>query len=208
MKGPGSRFVAALAAVLLLVSPMLVTADVRVPGDSPADGKPGGARIIGGWNYDLGRWEVADVDEEGRLRVHVEGTPAQIIQHWTAKTILAGVADSSAAPFSTDGYSKVYVLLRYREASPSPQVSIAWRSGLSAAVDTTAIWYDDLGQRDRGGRLLPSYSAADLQSPVRMHRFLLTDTTGVALQPSAWSTLRVLNEGARVVIDLWLELVK
>jgi hypothetical protein len=202
------RAAAALAAVLLLVSPLIALAAERTPGTSPPNGLPGGVDIIGGWDYETGTWRAARMDSDGHLLTRPADPVAQPVQVWTAKTILAGVADSSAAPFSTDGYSKVYVLLRYREASASPQLSISWRTGLSAAVDSTGIWYEPLGLRDRLGRLLPSYNPAALQSPVRMQRFLLTDSLGVAVDPGAWSTLRVLNEGARVVIDLWLELVK
>src|SRR5688572_23218581 len=111
---PMNRFVAALAACLLLVAPLSALAQI-----GPVSGEDGfptsrqGLRILG--DDGTNDYKVY-VDANGFLHTLNENGSADIIQHWTSKTIGAGVADSSAAAFETSGYKQAYILIRFKNA--------------------------------------------------------------------------------------------
>ena len=219
------KLLAALCAVLIVLTPCVALA--QSPATTGNNGSPtgtGGIRVLGS-DGTTDHW--LNVDANGNIGVSTATTGQNtIVPHWTSHTIGAGVADSSSAAFSTDGYSKVYALIRFRgPGADGVALDLAWRSSLGANLDTTSTWYEVLGTQPRGGLTVQFNKnggtdgiAASGTGLYRMYRIPLMDSLATGsvnsparnfMVPSAWSSIWVKNiSGATVIIDLWFELIK
>lgn len=217
-----SRFLAALAACLILFTPPMVFAQsASTQGNHANPTQSGGIRILGGDGVNDYR---PYIDANGFLHIVSETGASSVVQHWTGKTIGAGVADSSAAAFETAGYRNAYILIRFKNAATGAAAALAWRNHLGATIDTTGTWYSQIGANTRGGTNITFNASlgdglgASGTGSYRMYRIALMDSLGTGsvnsprfhpLRLADWSSIWVKNlSGAAMVVDLWIELVK
>jgi hypothetical protein len=217
-----TRFVAALAACLLAFTPALAFSQMGdVTGEDGFPTRRQGVRIMGS---DGTNDYKAYVDANGFLHIVSETGNTSVVQHWTGKTIGAGVADSSAAAFETAGYRQAYILIRFKNAVTGGAAALAWRNHLGATIDTTGTWYSQIGANTRGGTNITFNASlgdglgASGTGSYRMYRIALMDSLGTGsvnspraqtLRLADWSSIWVKNlSGAAMVVDLWIELLK
>ena len=193
--------IAALAALLMTLGPVLAYSTEWKDGLTPTNGLAPAAPAIGVWDGSV--FHTAKGDADGNLYTRPVPPGMQVIQVKSNQTLADAATDTSFVPFQTSQYRQMYFLLRIKAATfaATGAVELAIKSNTSATADSTSLgWWYQMGSGQRGARVAMTTTLLD-----RWKMIAISDSTSGIPYWAPYSAVAITNKTSKPMIyDLFI----